>query len=502
MNKTALIVLDGWGLGKGDHSDAIAQAKTPVMNGLQNLYPSSTLITFGEDVGLPNGQMGNSEVGHMNIGAGRVIFQDLVRINRDIEEGSFFTNDVLQTALSGVSGRTLHLIGLIGEGGVHASQRHLHALIRMAAVHDVECVVHAFMDGRDSDPHAGLASIDALEAELARFGGRLASVVGRYYAMDRDQRWERIAKAWNLLVRGEGAAVASAREGVKKAYAAGQTDEFIEPISVREAGGEPTTIQEGDTVICFNFRTDRCREITMALTQRDMDAFGMHKLNLRYFTMTRYDVTYTGVGVIYEKDDLTSTLGEVVCAAGGTQLRIAETEKYPHVTFFFSGGREREFDGESRIMVSSPKVATYDLQPEMSAREVADLAVNHMRSHQPDLVVLNFANPDMVGHTGVHAAIVRAVEVTDECLGAVVQAGMALGYRFVIIADHGNADCIMNDDGTANTAHTMNPVPMVVIDNRVQNVRNGILADVAPTILCMMGITQPGSMTGRSLVDV
>lgn len=500
QRKTALIVLDGWGCGAGDGSDAIAKAHTPFMDELLAQHPNARLITFGEDVGLPAGQMGNSEVGHMNIGAGRVVYQDLVRINKSITDRSFFENQALVEALEGVGAGTLHLMGLIGEGGVHASQKHLHALIEMASAKGVERVcVHAFMDGRDSDPHAGLNAIDQLQSTLATHGGVLATVIGRYFAMDRDKRWERVKKAYDLLVHGKGKRVASARQGVEEAYSAGQTDEFVEPIVVEHAAR--TTIAEGDTVVCFNFRTDRCREITMALTQSAFSEFDMKPLELRYFTMTRYDATFQGVGVAFEKDDLAMTFGEVVSKAGRTQLRMAETEKYPHVTFFFSGGREAEFEGESRLMVNSPKVATYDLQPEMSAFEVAEKASAFLRSDQPDAVVLNFANPDMVGHTGVFDAIVKAVEVTDSCLRTVVETGLALGYSFVIIADHGNADKAINEDGTMNTAHTTNPVPIVVMDNKVRKIRSGILADVAPTVLHLMGIQQPEVMTGSSLVE-
>lgn len=501
MNKTALIILDGWGIGKGDATDGIASAKTPFFDALKLRFPTTTLTTFGEDVGLPEGQMGNSEVGHMNIGAGRVVYQDLVRINRAVADRSFFTNEVLVETVNGVGEGTLHLMGLIGEGGVHSSQKHLHALIEMAALAGVKKVaVHAFMDGRDSDPHAGLHAIDALEDQLAKHGGRIATVIGRYYAMDRDKRWERVAKAWRLLVNGEGQEVQSARAGVEAAYANGQTDEFIDALVVE--GGNYGKVSNGDTVICFNFRTDRCREITMALTQQAFPEEGMQPLKLRYCTMTRYDASFKNVRVAYEKDDLALTLGEVVSQAGGTQLRIAETEKYPHVTFFFSGGREAEFPGEARIMVNSPKVATYDLQPEMSAREVARKAADFMSSDKPDLVVLNFANPDMVGHTGVFSAIVEAVEVTDACLQVVVEAGLKTGYRFVVIADHGNADCAINEDGTVNTAHTLNPVPMIVIDDRVGAVETGRLADVAPTLLAMLGVDQPSVMTGRSLLQL
>lgn len=500
QRKTALIVLDGWGYGAGDASDAIAKAQTPFMDQLLAQQPNARLITYGEDVGLPAGQMGNSEVGHMNIGAGRIVYQDLVRINKAIEEGSFYRNSALTDALEGVGEGTLHLMGLVGEGGVHSSQRHLHALIRMAREKGVKRVcVHAFMDGRDSDPHAGLNALDQLEEVLAEHGGELASVIGRYYAMDRDKRWERVRKAYDLLIHSKGQLVASARQGVEAAYKAGQTDEFIDPIAVESSS--PSSISKGDTVICFNFRTDRCREITMALTQEAFPEHEMEPLHLRYYTMTRYDARFKGVGVAFEKDDLAMTFGEVVSRAGHTQLRMAETEKYPHVTFFFSGGREALFEGESRLMVNSPKVATYDLQPEMSAYEVAEKAVAFLKSDAPDAVVLNFANPDMVGHTGVFDAIVRAVEVTDECLRKVVEAGSLLGYSFVIIADHGNADKAVNEDGSVNTAHTTNPVPIVVMDNRVRRIYSGILADVAPTLLHLMGISQPVEMTGKSLVE-
>ncbi len=501
IQKTALIILDGWGAGKGDHTDAIATANTPFMDGLLRKHPSATLTTFGEDVGLPAGQMGNSEVGHMNIGAGRIVYQDLVRINKAIQDRSFFANEALLKAFKNVGEGTVHLMGLIGEGGVHSSQKHLHALIEMAAEHACQRVcVHAFMDGRDSDPKAGLNALERLETILQDKGGRLATIIGRYYAMDRDKRWERVKKAYDLLVHGKGSRVASAREGVENAYNSGQTDEFIEPmVIVNDLQPEPLTINSGDTVICFNFRTDRCREITEVLTQQAFEAYQMEPLNLRYFTMTRYDATYQNVGVAYEKDDLAMTLGEVVSQAGCTQLRMAETEKYPHVTFFFSGGREANFTGESRIMVSSPKVATYDLQPEMSAPEVAAKAVDFMRDEQPDLVVLNFANPDMVGHTGVFEAVVKAVETTDDCLRKVVESGLTAGYSFVIIADHGNADCVINPDGSANTAHTKNPVPIVVIDDRVAKLESGILADVAPSLLSLMGLEQPDVMTGRPL---
>lgn len=496
--KVCLIVLDGWGHGAKDHTDAVFTANTPFMDKLENTYPNAELVTYGEAVGLPDGQMGNSEVGHMNIGAGRVVYQDLVRINRAVKDQTMFTNRALCEALEGVGEGTLHFMGLIGEGGVHSSQAHLHALLEMAKLKGCTRVaVHAFMDGRDSDPKAGLNAIAQLEGVLTSTGGHIASVIGRYYAMDRDKRWERVKRAYDLLVHGNGEQVPSAREGVEKAYANGLTDEFVEPLAI--AGG--ATIAPGDTVVCFNFRTDRCREITEVLTQIALPEYEMQPLALRYFTMTRYDATYRNVGVAFDKDDLAMTLGEVVSLAQRTQLRIAETEKYPHVTFFFSGGREAAFSGEARIMVSSPKVATYDLQPEMSALEVTQSVIEHMRSVAPDFIALNFANPDMVGHTGVFSAIVKAVEATDACLQQVVDFGLTAGYSFVVIADHGNADRAVNQDGTVNTAHTLNPVPIVVMDNRVQHVASGILADVAPTVLHLMGIPAPKEMTGAVLVS-
>jgi 2,3-bisphosphoglycerate-independent phosphoglycerate mutase len=496
--KVCLIVLDGWGHGAKDSTDAVFTANTPFMDSLEQRCPNAELVTYGEAVGLPEGQMGNSEVGHMNIGAGRVVYQDLVRINRAVSDRSIFSNRALCEALEGAGDGALHFIGLIGEGGVHSSQAHLHALLEMAKLKGCSRVyVHAFMDGRDSDPKAGLNAIDQLEAVLLSTGGKIASVVGRYYAMDRDKRWERVKRAYDLLLHRNGDRAPSARKGVEEAYTKGFTDEFIEPLAID--GG--ARIEPGDTVICFNFRTDRCREITEVLTQQAFPEFDMQPLYLRYFTMTRYDATYRNVGVAFEKDDLAMTLGEVVSAAGRTQLRIAETEKYPHVTFFFSGGREAAFSGEQRIMISSPKVATYDLQPAMSTLEVTQAAIEHMRSVGPDFIALNFANPDMVGHTGVFSAIVQAVEATDACLQQVVDFGLTAGYSFVVIADHGNADRAINADGTMNTAHTLNPVPIVVIDNRVQHVASGILADVAPTVLHLMGLPAPKEMTGDILVS-
>ena len=503
-HKVVLMILDGWGIGAGDGSDAITTAHTPFMDGLAATPPHARLFTDGEHVGLPKDQMGNSEVGHLNIGAGRVVFQDLVRIDRAIADGSLERNPVLQEAFTRAreNGRRLHFIGLVSDGGVHSHQDHLTALCAMsgrAGVPDV--FVHAFTDGRDTDPKSGLGSLRQLEADIADTPARVASVVGRYYAMDRDKRWERVRKAYDLLVHGRGTTFSSAGEAIAASYANGVTDEFIEPAVIAGAdGGALATIRPGDVVICFNFRTDRCREITMALTQQAFPEQGMEPLPLHYVTMTEYDPTYRDVHVVLRKDDLRMTLGEVVSKAGKRQVRIAETEKYPHVTFFFSGGREEPFPGEERILVPSPKVATYDLQPEMSAPEVTDRIVAVLEQGEVDFVCLNFANPDMVGHTGVFDAIVKAVETTDRCAKRVVEAGLPKGYAFVVIADHGNADKAVNPDGSPNTAHTTNPVPVYLVGAGEHHLHNGVLADVAPTILQLMGLPQPMEMTGRSLL--
>lgn len=497
----ALVILDGWGNGATDNTNAIHMAHTPVMDALLGKYPNATLRTDGEFVGLPEGQMGNSEVGHMNIGAGRVVYQDLLRIHRAVESGAFAANPVLQAAVKHAvegSGR-LHLMGLLGTGGVHAHQNHLKALVDVAQAAGVrEICIHAFTDGRDTDPQSGRPFMADLEVHLEGTAAKVVSVVGRYFAMDRDKRWERVAKAWNLLVKGTGAVANTADEVFAQSYAAGITDEFIEPAVV----GDPAQgrIQADDAVVCFNFRTDRCREITMALTQEEFADHGMHTMPLHYVTMTRYDDGFKGVHVAFDKENLTQTLGEVVSAAGLTQLRLAETEKYPHVTFFFSGGREEPFDGESRLMANSPKVATYDLQPEMSIGPLVDQLLPHMREHKPNFICLNFANPDMVGHTGVFEAVVKACEATDAALGRVMETGLELGYRFIVIADHGNADKVVNPDGSPNTAHTTHPVPVVVVDGAVKRVKDGKLADVAPTVLKLLGVAQPGEMTGSALV--
>lgn len=502
--KVGLIILDGWGNGSAASNNAVHVAKTPFADKLNMEYPHATLRTDGENVGLPEGQMGNSEVGHMNIGAGRVVYQDLVRINIDIREGGFYRNQVLNDAFGYAleKGRKVHLLGLVSDGGVHSHLDHLKALVDLAnEFPQVRTFIHAFTDGRDTDPKSGLGFIQQLQNHLRNKSAKIASVIGRYYAMDRDKRWERVQKAYDLMVRGSGERFTSVTEAIEKSYANNVTDEFILPTVISEDGDQPLAcIEPHDVVICFNFRTDRCREITMALTQQNFHEFGMEKMPLYYVTMTRYDDSFREVNVVYEKDNLSATLGEVLAAQHKSQVRIAETEKYPHVTFFFSGGRETEFPGERRIMIPSPKVATYDLQPEMSAREIARAICSDISANKPDFICLNFANPDMVGHTGVFEAIVKAVETTDDCLKQVVECGIVEGYSFIIIADHGNADYAVNDDGSPNTAHTTNPVPVWVLDKDVHQVRSGKLADVAPTVLKIMDIEQPAEMSGKSLV--
>jgi len=498
MKKTVLLILDGWGKGRGDETDGIHLANTPFMDGLYKSYPSSTLVTYGEAVGLPEGQMGNSEVGHLNIGAGRVVYQDLVRINNAIKDKSFFENETLLEAIKAAKqgDKKVHLMGLVSNGGVHSSQEHLYALCDLLAQNDVEnSYIHAFTDGRDCDPKSGLGYISELENHLEGSNTKIASVIGRYYAMDRDKRWERIKKAYDLLIKGEGNKFSSAVAAVESSYNSNITDEFIEP-SIIENG----KIEDGDVVICFNFRTDRCREITMALTQQNYPDQEMNVLDLHYVTMTNYDNTFKGVNVIYDKENLKMTMGEVLSKNRLKQIRMAETEKYPHVTFFFSGGREEAFEGESRIMANSPKVATYDLQPEMSALELTDKICAELISGDADYICLNYANCDMVGHTGVPKAIIKACEAVDSCVEKVVKLGLENDYAFVIIADHGNSDNMLNLDGSPNTAHSMNPVPCIVIDDRFTHIEHGSLADVAPTILKMMGVEQPKEMTGKALV--
>jgi 2,3-bisphosphoglycerate-independent phosphoglycerate mutase len=501
--KVCLIILDGWGNGDLNAGNAVHVAKTPFADYLTQRYPSATLRTDGENVGLPEGQMGNSEVGHMNIGAGRVVYQDLVKINVAIRSGEFAQNTPLRGAFQYAqeNGKRVHLMGLVSDGGVHSHINHLKALCDMASGYaGVETFIHAFTDGRDTDPKSGLAFIRAAEEHVAETAVKIASVCGRYYAMDRDKRWERVKRAYDALVRGKGQVGKQASAVIQHSYDAGITDEFIEPTVIVDESNRPlATIQPDDVVICFNFRTDRCREITEVLTQVDMPEHGMQRMSLYYVTMTNYDDSYKNVKVVYDKDNLNQTLGEVLERNSISQIRIAETEKYPHVTFFFSGGREREFSGERRIMVPSPKVATYDLQPEMSAQGIADAICAEMRNDPAGFICLNFANPDMVGHTGVFQAIVKAVETTDACLKQVVETGLECGYSFVVIADHGNADYAVNEDGSPNTAHTTNPVPVWVIDENVAKLNSGKLADVAPTILKLLGVAQPNEMTGTAL---
>ena len=503
--KVLLVVLDGWGIAPNVAGSAVDAASTPFYHKLLQQFPHSRLQASGEAVGLPEGQMGNSEVGHMNIGAGRVVDQELVRIGRAVRERKLGQVPALAKALeyATANDKPLHLIGLLSDGGVHSHIDHVKALCTIAHEAGVRRVfVHAFTDGRDTDPKSGVRFINDLELHVERTGAKIASVVGRYYAMDRDRRWERVKVAYDLLVNAVGTPSQNLIQTVQEQYKEGVTDEFLKPIVKTEADGQPlATIQDGDVVLCFNFRTDRGREITEVLTQQDNHAFQMHRLNLHYLTLTNYDDTFVGVTPVFEKDNLNNTLGEVLAAHGKTQIRIAETEKYPHVTFFFSGGRENEFAGERRLLCPSPKVATYDLQPEMSAADLRDALVPELQAQSADFVVLNFANPDMVGHTGVFEAVVKAVETTDACARAVVEAALAAGYASIIIADHGNAEYMRNPDGSPNTAHTTNLVPCILADNDYYGtLADGKLGDLAPTILALMGLPQPAEMTGVSLL--
>jgi len=502
--KAILVILDGWGHGAKDNSNAIHIAKTPFVDSLYTKYPNTELVTYGEEVGLPEGQMGNSEVGHLNIGAGRVVYQDFARINKAVKDNSISEEKELVSAFNYAKekGKQVHFIGLVSPGGIHSHEKHLYKLCQMATENGVEnAFIHAFTDGRDCDPKSGLKSIQELEKNIEGGNVKLASVIGRYYAMDRDKRWERIKLAYDLLVNGEGEKCSDFESLIAKSYKNGVTDEFLKPMVRTDENGNPTAkIEEGDVVICFNFRTDRCRQITEVLTQSDNHEYNMHKLDLYYVTMTQYDANFKNVHVVYNKDNLSMTMGEVVSKAGLKQVRIAETEKYPHVTFFFSGGREETFKGETRIVVNSPKVATYDLQPEMSAIEVTEKVLAVITNQSADFICLNYANTDMVGHTGIQSAIIKAVETADECLSKVVESGLENGYSFVIIADHGNAEKNINADGSPNTSHTVNPVPCFVIDKEVTEIKPGKLGDIAPTLLHLMNINQPQEMTGDSLV--
>lgn len=494
--------MDGWGLGKVKSSDAIQHARTPFVSSLYTKYPNSTLVTCGEDVGLPEGQMGNSEVGHLNLGAGRIVYQELQRINVAIRTGEFAANPRLLDAIHYARDhkKTLHLLGLVSDGGVHSHTNHLKALTSLCAAEDLhDVLIHAFTDGRDTDPKSGLGFISNLQEHLDTTTGHIATITGRYYAMDRDKRWERVKLAYDALVHATGTRSDDLLATILGSYGSGVTDEFIHPIINGKLAD--TRIHEGDAVICFNFRTDRCREITEVLTQTDMPGAGMTTLPLHFTTMTQYNQNFKNVHVVFENDDLRNTLGEVLEKNGRSQVRIAETEKYPHVSFFFSGGREQPFDGEKRIMIPSPKVATYDLQPEMSAVEVTDAIVKEIADHAPDFICLNFANADMVGHTGVWEAVIKAVETVDTCVERVVTAALEKGYSIVLTADHGNADYEINEDGTPNTAHTLNLVPLFIISNEWKgSVIPGKLGDIAPTILTLMGLTIPEVMTGNILI--
>lgn len=499
--------MDGWGHGRVPEADAIKNADTPFVDSLYTRYPNTELVTCGEAVGLPDGQMGNSEVGHLNIGAGRIVYQELQRIHVAIREGELARNQVLQAAFEAAKaeGRTLHFIGLVSDGGVHSHINHLKTLCTLAKQNNVPRVaVHAFTDGRDTDPKGGYGYLADLQAHLQQTGTRLASVCGRYYAMDRDKRWERVKLAYDALITGTGFRTTDPFAAVRQSYEDGVTDEFIKPVIVTDMNGIPVaTIKDGDVVVSFNFRTDRCREITVALTQQAFPEQHMRPLNLHYVTMTEYDKTYKNVGVIFHNDNLDNTLGEVLEQQGKTQIRIAETEKYPHVTFFFSGGREKEFAGERRIMMPSPKdVPTYDLKPEMSAYEITSAILPEITQKSADFICLNFANADMVGHTGVWAAAIQAAETVDNCVSQIVPAALEKDYTIFLTADHGNSDYLINADGSPNTAHTLNPVPLFIISNDYKGtIKSGKLADIAPTILKVMGLPIPKEMTGETLIN-
>lgn len=503
--KVLLMILDGWGEGRHDHSNAIYTQGAPYIDRLRERYPMSHLQACGEYVGLPAGQMGNSEVGHTNLGAGRVVYQDLVKINIACREHKLLDNKEIRAAYDYVkkSGKKLHFFGLCSHGGVHSSLDHLYEFLSVAKQEGLEDVyVHCFMDGRDTDPHSGLGFVKELEEKMAQSTGKVATVCGRFYAMDRDKRWARVKEAYDMLVEGKGAEFTSATEAIQASYDADVTDEFIKPVVITRDGAPLAKVEEGDAVIFYNFRNDRARELTAVLTQTEMPEEGMHTIPLYYCCLTPYDASFSGLHILFDKEDVKDTLGEVVSRAGKRQLRIAETEKYAHVTFFFNGGREEPFEGEDRILVNSPKVATYDLQPEMSAVEVTDKLCAAIRSEKEDLIVLNFANGDMVGHTGVYGAICNAVGCVDGCVAAVVTCALAHGYAVLLTADHGNADHAVNDDGSPNTAHSLNPVQFIVIGagDEVKDVKDGALCNVAPTILKLMGIPQPEAMTAEPLI--
>ena len=504
--KVLLMILDGWGIGNGTKSDVISTMHPAYISAMTEQYPHAQLRTDGENVGLPNGQMGNSEVGHLNIGAGRVVYQDLVKINRACADNSIFENEEIVKAFeyAKANGVNVHFMGLTSDGGVHSSIEHLYKLAEIAKHYGIEnTFVHCFMEGRDTDPKSGKGFIADVEANLAKSTGKIASIIGRYYAMDRDKRWERVKIAYDCLVNGVGDASSDMVEAMQRSYDEGVTDEFVKPIVRIDENGEVIgRIKPNDLVIFYNYRNDRAKEITIVLTQQDMPEEGMHTMPLYYCCMTPYDAKFEGLHILFDKENVRNTIGEYVSSLGLSQLRIAETEKYAHVTFFLNGGRETEFENESRILVASPKVATYDLQPEMSAYEVKDKLVEALGTQKFDFICLNFANGDMVGHTGIYEAIEKAVKAVDECVSEVVEAAKANGYEVVMIADHGNADNAVNEDGSPNTAHSLNPVPIVVVSDRVAKVEDGILADVAPTVLKLMGLPQPAEMSGKALVEL
>lgn len=505
--KALLVILDGWGLGDHTKADVISSTPTPYWSYLVENYPHSKLQASGEKVGLPDGQMGNSEVGHLNIGAGRVLYQDLVKINKACRDNSILQNPEIIRAYTYAkeNNKSIHFLGLVSDGGVHSSLEHLLKLTEISKEYGIEkSYVHCFMDGRDTDPKSGKGFIEELENHLKQTGGQIASIVGRYYAMDRDKRWERVKDAYKLLVNGEGTPATDMLQAVEESYANGVTDEFIKPIIHVDANGKAiATIQEGDVVLFFNYRNDRAKELTVVLSQQDMPEFGMSTIpNIQFYTMTPYDPTYKDVHILFDKDNVDNTLGEYLAHLGKTQLHIAETEKYAHVTFFFNGGREQEFDGEERILIPSPKVATYDLQPEMSAYKVADALVAEIKKQKFDFIVVNYANGDMVGHTGIYEAIQKAVKAVDSCLKQTIETAKENGYECIVIADHGNADHALNKDNSPNTAHSLNPVPFVYVsENKEAKLQDGILADVAPSICKIMGISQPKEMTGKNLID-
>jgi len=503
--KTLLMILDGWGKGDKSRSDVIYNGNTPYMDKLMEEYPNSELLTCGENVGLPDGQMGNSEVGHLNIGAGRIVYQDLVKINRAIQDHSIAENPQLVKAFTYAkeNNKSVHFIGLVSPGGVHSMDSHLYKLCDLTRDYSLDRVyIHALTDGRDTDPKSGKGYVNNLLEHLKNSNGQIASLTGRYYTMDRDKRWERIRVGYDVLVFGKGKKSTDILKSIQESYDEGVTDEFINPIVMVDRQDQPIgTIKDGDVVICFNFRTDRLRQITTVLTQQNFHEYGMHTIPLEYYTMTNYDDSFKGIKVIYGKGNVENTLGELVANAGKKQIRIAETEKYAHVTFFFSGGWEEEFENEKRILIQSPKVATYDLQPEMSAYKVKDAIVDELKKQEADFVCLNFANGDMVGHTGIYEAILKAVKAVDQCVHEVVDTARSNGYEVLIIADHGNADNAVNQDGSPNTAHSLNPVPCILVSDNYKEINNGILADVAPTILFLMGMEIPKEMTGNVLVS-